>query len=219
MIDRRVPCRSSLPAFVVLEGVDRSGKNTVARLLADELGGRGRSVRVFTTPDRDTICGGLAGLYLRTHYKELLPTGKFRGAREDAVVIQSLMLASRYKVASRVVAAREAGEVAVCVRWWPSAELYGTLADNLPAGLFAGACSFLPEPDVYALLDVDSGEVAGRLDPAERYEEDPALQDRLARAYREMWVEKGKDDPRWVVLAAGKSPEDRVDLLVGYLST
>jgi len=207
-----------LPPFVVLEGVDRSGKTTVARMLVGRLLDAKVRARCFTTPDRDTLCGGLAGSYLRTWYEDRLPSGTFRGASEAAVVIQSLIMASRYEVASRVAAAREAGEVAVCVRWWPSAELYGTLADNLPAGLLAGACSFLPEPDLCALLDADASEVAGRLDPNERYEGDPALQARLAGAYRELWARRGRDDPRWLVLPAGKAPGDLADLLVGYLT-
>ena len=51
--------------FVVFEGVDRAGKSTQCKLLAEGLRKRGREATLINFPDRTTGVGQLIDKYLR----------------------------------------------------------------------------------------------------------------------------------------------------------
>ena len=52
-------------AWYVVDGMDGSGKSTVADILRDELESRGRSVMVIAHPNRGTAVGRLELAFLR----------------------------------------------------------------------------------------------------------------------------------------------------------
>ncbi|EGG03063.1 uncharacterized protein MELLADRAFT_44639 [Melampsora larici-populina 98AG31] len=51
-------------AFVVIEGLDRCGKSTQCKILADRLTNAGRSVELMRFPDRETVIGKMIHSYL-----------------------------------------------------------------------------------------------------------------------------------------------------------
>ena len=200
--------------FVVIEGIDRVGKNTQADLLVRRLAEAGEKTRKYTTPDYRTASGDLVGRYLRGKVGlrglvpgvvELDPHGQqilFDNARS----LNSLMIVNRYEVAAEIRGSLEQGLHVVCVRWWPSPYLYG-LADGLDGGPILEACAHLPEPDLYVLLDADVASVAPRLDRESRYEARLGVQEGLARAYRKLWAApSGALSVRRPPLAAGERP-------------
>lgn len=197
------------PAFVVLEGVDRCGKTSQAELLAQRIRDGGAPARTFGTPDRRLRTGHLAGKLLRGQVRlagEVVPDG-------DALVLQCVLTCNRYAVAAQVRETLRSGTSVVCVRWWPSAVVYGQ-ADGLLRYLVLEASSFLPEPDLFVLLDVDPASIARRFDPAERYEADLDLQRKLADSYRYIWrAESAACPAKWVVVDGSQSESAVADLV------
>jgi dTMP kinase len=197
--------------FVVIEGVDRVGKNTQADLLAERLCSTDVMVRTFTTPDYKTATGKLIAEFLKGDVGLFGPPDK-RRLDDEAIVFQSLLTTNRYEVSSQIQTALALGEVVVCVRWWPSAVLYGAEEGLDPVEIRA-VCSGLPEPDLYVLLDVDPDRVARRLDRYSRYEAMESVQRSLSVSYRNMWLERLNDehlDPaeriRWAIVRDDDNP-------------
>jgi dTMP kinase len=184
--------RMSKGIFVVIEGVDRCGKTTLSKLLAENLAAQGRDFDLFSTPDY----GGFAGKEIGDH---------LRGKHVlDALDFECMLIANRYEVAGRVRDALAMGRAAICVRWWQSALLYGH-ASGHDADVVRRTCSSLPEPDLNILVDVNPLEIAERYDRQNIYEQDLGVQVRLAHAYRKLWeVNVGGD--RWSVVDGAKDP-------------
>lgn len=196
------------PAFIIIEGIDRVGKNTQADMLVDWLRARGEQVSSFTTPDYKSASGQLVDLYLRG--KVQLMEEEHRGesvelvrSSHDGHAYECSAMANRYVVASRVREALARGEHAVCVRWWQSALVYGML-EGISSAWIREACSFLPVPDLCVLLDVM--EPSNRLEPSTRYETRRLQMDARDR-YRVLWgQEKSLDDKSyWVVVNATRT--------------
>jgi len=174
--------------FVVVEGVDRCGKNEQAARLARRLSARGEEVSTYSTPCYDTVSGVLIRAMLEGR-ATLFSANAALVRSKDAVVLQALQLANRYEVAARVRDDLEAGRTVVCVRWWQSARVYSEL-DGLDADQAVRVSSFLPRPDVEVLLDVgdDASQfLRSRLDSHQRYEKDPSTVEEAARLYRKIW--------------------------------
>ena len=191
------------PLFVVFEGVDRCGKGAQSELLRQRLASLGLSVKAYWTPDRRTAAGELAGHLLRGQV-EL--AGNESTRRAEALALQCLLTCCRYEVAARVRADLVADTSVVCARWWPSAVVYAG-EDGLDAEVIRAHSSFLPEPDLYVLLDVVPVTIAGRFDPGERYEAKVEVQERLADGYRRLWADRAAVLPgKWVVVNAGREP-------------
>ena len=192
------------PIFVVIEGIDRCGKNLQADYLERRFAEAGRLARKFTTPNYNGSSGEAIQSYLlgRTFLADRhLKSESMYGP----MVLQSLLISNRYAVAAdirRELAARSAA--VVCVRWWQSALLYGQ-RDGINSIFVRDACSHLPEPDLHLLLDVDPDRVAGRLDRSSQYE-DPTTQRTLAIAYRALWQAHYGKDPAWVIVDGEGEP-------------
>src|SRR5919206_4895771 len=159
--------------FVTFEGIDRSGKTTQARLLADALGSDALAVR---EP------GGTA---VGERVRELLkdPAASIT-ARGEAL----LFAAARAElVASVIRPALEAGRVVVCDRYLDSSLAYQGDARGLGveevARLNEWATGGL-EPDITFLLELDLDAAAARGGDVDRFEsEGRALQERVRDAY------------------------------------
>lgn len=174
------------PFFIVFEGIDRCGKSLQADLLARRLREVGVPTEVFTTPDYNCKTGQVINSHL--HGEVYLARGQDRErSAHDELVLQSLLIANRYAVADRVRRWLAGGNVAVVVRWIPSAMLYGTDA-GIDEGFLRGACALLPVPDAYVLLNVDAKAIQHRTSESNRYESDRQKQERLSRKYLEMWM-------------------------------
>jgi thymidylate kinase len=193
------------PLFIVVEGIDRVGKDVQSGLLAHWLRTWGKA-RKLSTPNYKSCSGKLVDLYLKDKVRLAEAAEDPAGSRSadrsihDALVLECLMIADRYAVAHQVRAELAGGSHVVCVRWWPSALVYGH-REGIDASWIRDACSSLPVPDLNILLDAEPP--VGRLDPENRYEFKEVQED-LRRRYLALWgLEKSLDDRYWVVVDAG----------------
>ena len=179
----------SLGLLIAFEGLDQSGKQTQAERLRDRLTSGGRSVRLLSFPDYQTVIGAEIGRALR-------------GERDyNADVMQLLYVANRYEWKDQILRAREAGAIIVCDRYLASSIAYGE-AQGLDGGWLTEMQKYLPQPDVTFLLDI-APEVAARRKTVDRdkYERDLALLARVRESYLRQASRAG-----WVRLDAAREP-------------
>ena len=176
--------------LVAFEGLDQSGKQTQAELLRDRLTAAGRSVRLLSFPDYETVIGAEIGRALR-------------GERQHGPdVMQLLYVANRYEYKQEIEAAREAGTILVCDRYLASSVAYGE-AQGLDPKWLLEIQKYLPQPDVTILLDIPP-EASARRKSAnrDRYERDLALLGRVRESYVRQasgWTRIDADRDRSVV--------------------
>jgi dTMP kinase len=180
--------------FVTLEGIDRSGKTTQARLLCEALGERAVAVR---EPG-----GTAAGERVRELLKD--PSIAVE-ARTEAL----LFAAARAELVSEVIRpALEAGKIVISDRFLDSSLAYQGEARGLGVDEVAQVNAFATgglQPDVTILLDLPLAAAAARAGvEVDRFEQEgAALQESVSAAYAAL----AADDPRWVVVDADREPD------------
>ncbi len=176
--------------LVAFEGLDQSGKETQARMLAEALRGRGARVETLSFPDYETPIGREIGEALA-------------GRREfPPDVMQLLYIANRYEWKPRIVDWLRDGAVVVCDRYLASSVAYGE-SQGLEAEWLLAAQRHLPQPDLTFVLDIAPETAVQRKQrDRDRYERDLELLSRARRSYRRQaaapgWTlidgERGKD--------------------------
>lgn len=194
------------PLFIVLEGIDRCGKNLQAEMLVKRFLESGEDAQSFTTPDYETATGKLASQML---LGKVGLAGE-AGATGESLALECVLEANRYEVAAKIRRCLAAGRHAVCVRWWLSSLVYSE-QDGLDTARLLDACSSLPAPDAYILLRVDPESVSSRRDTSNRYEGDGVKQARIAAAYSNLWdhnrSSSGPNDWRWLSVPGDFTPD------------
>ena len=181
--------------FVTFEGVDRAGKTTQARLLADALGERAVAVR---EPG-----GTPAGERVREILKD--PDAGC-GPRFEALAFA----AARAELVDEVIRpALDAGRVVISDRYTDSSLAYQGAARGLGTDAVARINEFATgglRPDITFLLDLPVDEAAGRGGEADRFEDEGrGLQERVRDAYEQL---AAADPERWRRVDAGRAPEE-----------
>jgi dTMP kinase len=189
--------------FIVIEGTDASGKATQTRMLATRLERLGRSTTTFSFPRYATPLGEAILRHLKREIIVAQPDyklAKHEPAPEDAMIFQCMMVVDKYDAAPAIGDALKAGDV-VSDRWWPSAFAYGA-ADGLSPEWLLRVHRYLPQPDLYVLIDVDLEETARRRpERRDRYERDREKQALVRRNYRDLWtLRKAGGRGRWSVV-------------------
>lgn len=165
--------------FVVLEGPDKSGKSTQARLLVEALRARGRDVLHTREP------GGTAAA--EAIRKVLLDPGLHVSPTAELFLYE----ASRAQHTDEVLRpALAAGKVVVCERYTMSTDAYQGVARGLglkTTGPLNKAATRGLKPDLTIVVDIPDGEFGNRdktreLDRLER--EDASFRVKVRRAYR-----------------------------------
>ena len=181
--------------FVTLEGIDRSGKTTQAKLLCEALGER-------AVPVREP--GGTA---VGERVRELLKDGSIEiGARAEAL----LFAAARAELVAEVIRpALEDGKVVISDRFLDSSLAYQGAARGLGVDEVARVNEFATGhlvPDLTVLLELSSAAAAERAGvEVDRFEEEGAgLQESVLAAYEEL---AAADPGRWVRVAADRPPD------------
>ena len=180
----------SLGLLIAFEGLDQSGKQTQAERLRDRLTSGGRSVRLLSFPDYQTVIGAEIGRALR-------------GERDYGPdVMQLLYVANRYEFKGEILRAKDVGTILVCDRYLASSIAYGE-AQGLDATWLTEIQKYLPQPDITFLLDIPP-EVSARRKTVDRdkYESDLSLLARVRDSYLRQANASG-----WVRLDATRAPD------------
>ncbi len=165
--------------LIAFEGLDQSGKETQARLLAERLAAAGRRVTTVSFPDYSTPIG--AELYRALHGE--------RAYGPD--VIQMLMIANRYEWKPAIVKAIDAGQVVVADRYLASSVAYGE-AQGLDPDWLSEAQRFLPPPVLTVMIDIaPATAVARKRSNRDRFEQDLAMLERVRVSYRRQAAQPG----------------------------
>lgn len=131
-------------AFIVLEGIDGSGKTTVSRRVAEELRSKGMRVEVTAEPTHEGI-----GAFIRSG-----DAGKVSQRAESL-----LFTADRYEHTAEIVRMVSEGAVVICDRYYASTIAYQSAkldGDSADIAWLRGLCEpFISEPDAVILLDLD----------------------------------------------------------------
>ncbi|KAH7160350.1 thymidylate kinase-domain-containing protein [Dactylonectria estremocensis] len=139
-------------AFVVLEGLDRSGKTTQVKLLEQRFVEEGRPVKVMRFPDRTTPIGQMIDAYLKSDVKM------------DDHVIHLLFSANRWEAVSQIQSLLASGTTILCDRYYHSGIVYSAAKQNPSLNLsWARAPERgLPRPDLVLFLDLDETQAKAR---------------------------------------------------------
>lgn len=188
--------------FVTFEGIDRSGKSTQARLLADALGDTALSVR---EP---------GGTGVGERVRELLKDSTTTiGARAEAL----LFAAARAELVAEVIRpALEDGKIVISDRFLDSSLAYQGAARGLGVDEVRRVNAFATgglAPHLTLLLDLAPAAAAERSGvEVDRFEEEgEGLQHAVLAAYEELVQ---AEPQRWVRIDAARPPEQvHVDVL------
>ncbi len=186
--------------LIAIEGVDSSGKATQAQRLAERVRVAGREAIVLSFPRYDTPVGKtIKRLLLGTlHVLEPHTIDSFdhtidgdtvhrEAPGDEALVLQSLMLADKNDAITEIVDHLNAGTVVICDRWIPSALCYGA-ADGLDSDWLENIHFPLLDADLNIFLDVPSEEALRRRPEArDRFERDREKQARVYANYLDEW--------------------------------
>jgi dTMP kinase len=180
--------------FVTFEGIDRSGKSTQARMLAEALGDRALAVR---EP---------GGTELGERVREILKGSTPLHPRTETL----LFVAARAQLVAEVIRpALDADRVVVSDRYADSSLAYQGSGRGLGIEEVARMNGWATDhlvPDITFLLELDPDSAASRAGEADRFEDEgAALQRRVADAYDQL---AGEDPERWRRIDARRSPAE-----------
>lgn len=178
--------------LITIEGIDQSGKATLATGLGRRMEAHRLGVCRLAFPDYQTQVGQLIGAMLH---------GKIP---HDSELMQLLCAANRFEKRDELAGARTGGRIVICDRYTASALAYGK-ANGVSTDWLHAVESPLPAPDATILLDVDP-EAAHRRKTSDRdrYERDTDLLARVRREYRRLAAAQD-----WIVID-GRQDADTV---------
>lgn len=176
--------------LIAFEGLDQSGKETQARLLAPWFEERGSRVEHLGFPDYTTTLGQEIGEALRGHRDF------------SAEVMQLLYVANRHEWKQAIDVWLRDGRVVICDRYLASTVAYGE-AHGLDPTWLTLIQATLPQPAVTVLLDIAPAAAAARKrEHRDKFEQDLDLLGRVRASYLRQAVEQD-----WVVVDADRIKE------------
>lgn len=167
-------------AFIVLEGIDGSGKSTHIRLLCRDLRQMGRNVLRTTEPSRGQI-----GRFIREYMK--------RDWRRLPAETETLLFAAdRFEHVRRVIEpALKSGRIVVSDRYVHSSLAYQG-AEGARLDWIKEVNGFAPRPDLCILLDVVPETGMGRMRKRRRTVFETYTYQQRVRAFYLRFVEQGE---------------------------
>ncbi|KAF8325876.1 uncharacterized protein EI90DRAFT_3128406 [Cantharellus anzutake] len=209
-------------AFIVIEGLDRSGKTTQTTLLHDRLVKCGISVNLYKFPDRTTSTGKMIDSYLRSQ------------SEVDDRAIHLLFSANRWEAAENMIQELKSGITIVCDRYafsgiaFSAAKALPPLSTPSPGDVSTPAetprtltyewCrapdTNLPSPDLVLFLDVSPEVQKSRGGYGEERYEKEDVQRRVRSVFRRIESEfhqeseSGAKTLRWIHIDAGRTLDE-----------
>ncbi|KAI5479313.1 thymidylate kinase [Pseudohyphozyma bogoriensis] len=186
---------SSRGAFIVFEGLDRSGKSTQVKTLVDKLRASGIKARDARFPDRTTTTGKMIDSYLRN------------ATELDDRSIHLLFSANRWELAEGILKDLREGTTIVCDRYG-----FSGIAFSAVKGLSYEWCQSpdvgLPQPDLVLFLDISPAAAAARGGyGGERYE-NSETQKRVREVFGRIEADFGGIGGNWRTVDAGGSLDE-----------
>ncbi|XP_075973472.1 thymidylate kinase [Anticarsia gemmatalis] len=182
-------------ALIVIEGVDRTGKSTQAKILVDNLKKKNINAEYRNFPDRETEVGKVINSYLQS-----------KSDLSDEV-IHLLFSANRWERAKNIIKTLEAGTTLIVDRY-----CYSGVAFSAAKGLDINWCKApdagLPKPDKVFFLTMPFDLIMERKGFGNERYEVLNFQKKVSEMYTEL-----KED-NWEVLDANRSVETIQDDLL-----
>ena len=178
--------------LIAFEGLDQSGKETQARMLAEALEGAGHHIERLSFPDYTTPIG-----------KEIRQA--LDGERDFAPdTMQLLYVANRLEHRRSIEQWLAGGAIVICDRFRASSVAYGE-AQGVDAAWLDEIQRPLPAPGITVLLDIaPESAVRRKAVNRDKYERDLALLARVRTSYR-----RQASQPGWVLIDA-EAPKEAV---------
>ncbi|SJL17786.1 related to thymidylate kinase [Armillaria ostoyae] len=178
-------------AFIVIEGLDRSGKTTQTADLREKLAASGNAVKLHKFPDRTTSIGKMIDSYLQSK-SEL-----------DDHAIHLLFSANRWELASTIEGLLESGTTVLCDRYAFSGIAFSA-SKGLPYEWCRSPDIGLPAPDLVLFLDITPEKARERGGYGnERYEKEE-MQRRVREQYKRI---ESENVVQWATIDAGRERE------------
>ncbi|KIL62863.1 hypothetical protein M378DRAFT_80477 [Amanita muscaria Koide BX008] len=210
-------------AFIVIEGLDRSGKSTQASAILSRLQENGIKAKLLKFPDRTTPIGKMIDAYLKSQ------------SDLDDRAIHLLFSANRWELAASIERDLSSGILILADRYAFSGIAFSQ-AKGLPYEWCRSPEISLPAPDLTIFLDISPDQARERGGYGEeRYEKEE-----MQRKVREIFKRMGKEmpgagvgdsvqsgpvssenqviPPRWVNINAGLPVEDVTDNIWNVIS-
>ncbi|KAK0497470.1 thymidylate kinase-domain-containing protein [Armillaria luteobubalina] len=179
-------------AFIVIEGLDRSGKTTQTADLREKLVASGSAVKLHKFPDRTTSIGKMIDSYLQSK-SEL-----------DDHAIHLLFSANRWELAFTIEDLLESGTTVLCDRYAFSGIAFSA-SKGLPYEWCRSPDIGLPAPDLVLFLDITPEKARERGGYGnERYEEEE-MQRRVREQYKRI---ESENVVQWTTIDAGREREE-----------
>ncbi|KAF8816886.1 thymidylate kinase [Phlegmacium glaucopus] len=184
--------------FIVIEGLDRSGKTTQTHRLHESLKDNGVETKLIKFPDRTTAIGKMIDAYLRST-SEL-----------DDHAIHLLFSANRWELAPAMEKLLNAGTAIICDRYAFSGIAFSAAkvtANGDPLLSFEWCKSpdiGLPAPDLVIFLDITPEKAKERGGYGEERYEKEEMQKRVREIFHRIESEMVDEvGTRWVTIDAG----------------
>ncbi|MCW5937059.1 MAG: dTMP kinase [Fimbriimonadaceae bacterium] len=192
--------------FVTLEGPEGSGKTTLVRGLAQELGACGYKVLATREPGSGKFGAAVRGLLL--HGEDILPTTEL-----------FLFLADRAQhVATTLRPALEEGTVVLCDRFTDSTVVYQGYGRGLDLDELRRMNEIASgglKPELTLLLDLPPESGLDRIKDKDRIDNEGI---EFHKRVREGFHAEAKAEPgRWVVIDASRPPEETLATALGFV--
>ena len=187
-----VTARTSRGAFILVEGIDRSGKSTQVRALVERLHRDNMPAKAIRFPDRASVTGKLLDEFLKG------------GIALPDKSVHLLFCANRWEAAEEISKTLQSGTHVICDRYTYSGQAYSMAKDvGITQEWARSADAGLPAPDLVVYLDLPVECTIKRSGfGSERYEKIDSLR-KVQRAFeilRAQW-QKGDEAP-WFLIDA-----------------
>lgn len=185
--------------LIVLEGIDQSGKTTIAELLKNKLKDLNFKTIIQAFPDKSTLLGNIISSYLQNNIK-LSP-------QESHLLFTLNRLEKNKYIQSKL----EENFIIICDRYIHSGIAY-SLANGLDYYYSFNTQKYLIKPDLIFYFDISISETNKRRKSLKTdIYETTNFQTKVKEAYSKI---KTND---WIIINAEQTPEEITNIILNYI--